>query len=94
MFVKTKINDFINDNAEGFNELSQKFGMVMMSTAILATVAAESTHAKAVVPATAHTTPIEEKGGEPLRREKEAEVHETHAHSRSNQRTPARSGKF
>lgn len=93
MFDKTKINAFINQNADGFNELSQKLGMIMMSTAILATVAAEASHHKAVVPNTSHSTPVEEKGGEPVRREKEAEVHETHTHSRINQRTPSRSGR-
>lgn len=94
MSAKTKINSFINDNVDGFNDLSQKLGMVMMSTAILATVAVDAAPVKAVVPATGNTAPVEDKSREPLRREKEAEVHETHAHSRINQRTPARSGRI
>lgn len=90
MFDKTKINEFISNNNEGFNELSQKLGMVLMSTAILATVTAEATHIKAVVPNANHTAPIEEKGTDPIRRDKDAETHHDnhpHTHTRHSHRT-------
>jgi hypothetical protein len=56
-------------------------------------VGAEHVEQRAVLPLHANVHQVGGEGENPLRREKESEVHENHLQSRVNQRTPARSGK-
>jgi hypothetical protein len=93
MFEKINIQNILD--SDRFAEASQNLGMLMMSTALLATVSIEVAKHRAIIPNQANVTPIADHGAsDSSRREKEAEVHETHLHSRINQRTPARSGRI